>query len=82
MAIEPLTEDEITRDLEFEVGQQYVREDLHEVCGGNHQPGISPISDLSAIFLFGSPTKDEPWYTDKWLDNDHFRLTGVGREGD
>ena len=82
MTLDPLTTNEITKDLDFKVGQQYVRMDLHEVCGGNHQPGISPVTDLSAIFLFGSPTKNEPEYEDKWLPNDHFRLTGVGREGD
>lgn len=82
MALNPLTKDEISKDLNFEVGQQYLRMDLHEVCGGNHQPGISPIDDLSAILLFGSPSKNEPWYDDEWLANDHFSLTGVGRVGD
>lgn len=79
---EPLTKDEITKDLDFEVGQQYVRMDLHEVCGGNHQPGISPITDLSAIFLFASTGDKENGYEDRWLQDDHFLLTGVGREGD
>lgn len=81
MTSEPLTAEGITKDLDFGVGQQYIRKDLHDVCGGNHQPGISPVTDLSAIFLFGSPTKNEPWYEDEWLSDDHFRLTGVGREG-
>lgn len=82
MTLDPLTADEITKNLDFKVGQQYVRMDLHEVCGGNHQPGISPIRDLSAIFLFGSTTDNENGYEDRWLPNDHFLLTGVGREGD
>lgn len=77
-----LTADEIQANLEFEVGQRYFRKDLHDVCGGNHQPGISPVTDLSAIFLFGSTTESQYGYRDEWLPNDHFLLTGVGRDGD
>lgn len=77
-----LTAAEIDPDCSFEVGQQYVREDIHEVCGGNKQPGISPITDLSAIFLFASTDSTEYGYHDEWLPNGHFLLTGVGQEGD
>jgi len=80
--MEPFTTDDIADDLKFEVGQQYIRMDIHEVCGGNHQPGISPITDLSAIFLFGSTEVNDYGYADKWLSNDHFLLTGVGQRGD
>lgn len=80
--MDPLTAEDITNDLQFEVGQQYVRQDIHEVCGGNHQPGIAPIRNLSAIFLFGSTEVNDYGYADKWLPNDHFLLTGVGRRGD
>lgn len=80
--MQPLTAEDMQKDLAFEVGQRYVRKDLHDVCGGNHQPGISPVRDLSAIFLFGSTAKSEYGYKDEWLPNDHFLLTGVGREGD
>lgn len=79
--MEPLRASEISKDLEFEIGQQYVRQDLHEVCGGNHQPGISPTKDLSAIFLFGSTTEEQHGYRDKWLPDGRFLLTGVGRKG-
>lgn len=60
-----LTAAEIDPDCSFEVGQQYVRKDLHEVCGGNKQPGISPITDLSAIFLFASTDSTEYGYHDE-----------------
>jgi len=80
--MKPLTADDITDDLDFEVGQQYVRMDIHEVCGGNHQPGISPITDFSAIFLFGSTEVNDYGYADKWLPDDRFLLTGVGQRGD
>jgi len=82
MKSDPLTADEISKDLDFEVGQQYVRMDLHEVCGGNNQPGISPTTDVSAVFLFGSTEDEEHGYEDRWLPNDRFLLTGVGQEGD
>jgi 5-methylcytosine-specific restriction protein A len=78
----PLRAGEIEPNLSFEIGQRYVREDLHEVCGGNKQPGISPITDLSAIFLFASTDSTEYGYRDEWLPNGHFLLTGVGQEGD
>ena len=81
-AMDALTIDSIQKNLDFEVGERYVRKDLHEVCGGNHQPGISPIKELSAIFLFASTTESAYGYKDEWLPNDHFLLTGVGREGD
>lgn len=80
--MEPLIAEDIEKDLAFEVGQRYVRKDLHDVCGGNHQPGISPVRDLSAIFLFSSSFESEFGYKDEWLPDDHFLLTGVGREGD
>jgi len=80
--MDPLTADEITNDLEFEVGQQYVRMDIHEVYGGNHQPGISPVRDHSVIFLFGSTEGRDYGYEDEWLPNDRYRLTGVGQRGD
>jgi len=78
----PLTADDITDGLDFEVGQQYVRMDIHEVYGGNHQPGISPVKDHSVIFLFGSTEGRDYGYEDEWLPNDRYRLTGVGQRGD
>jgi|APHM01.1.fsa_nt_gi HNH endonuclease. len=78
----PLTAEDITNDLRFDVGQQYVRQEIHNVCGGNPQPGIAPITDLSAIFLFGSTVVNDYGYADKWLPDDHFLLTGVGQQGD
>jgi 5-methylcytosine-specific restriction protein A len=80
--MDALSNEEIQKNLDFEVGQRYVRKDLHDVCGGNHQPGISPVRDLSAIFLFASTAESEYGYKDEWLPNDHFLLTGVGRDGD
>ncbi|WP_336517096.1 HNH endonuclease [Pollutibacter soli] len=67
----------------FEVGQYYMRSDIHAKYGGNSQTGISyPASKFPYIFLFDVQYKGRHVYEDGWVNSNVFSYTGEGRIGD
>lgn len=79
---EPLEADEISDDLDFEVGQRYNRWQLHDVYGGQRYYGIATPADYPAVFLFTGDSGEEYGYEDKFLPDGRFLYTGEGQQGD
>jgi 5-methylcytosine-specific restriction protein A len=79
---DPLEADDISDDLDFEVGQRYNRWDLHDVYGGQRYYGISTPADYSAVYLFTGDSGEEYGYDDEFLPDGRFLYTGEGQEGD
>lgn len=82
MKTDPLTADDITTDHEFQVGQRYNREGLHDVFGGQRYSGIATPSKYPHIFLFTGDEGEEYGYEDEFLEDGSFLYTGEGQEGD
>lgn len=79
---DPVEADELTDDLDFEVGQRYDRWELHDEYGGQRYYGIATPADYSAVFLFTGDSGEEYGYEDKFLSNGRYLYTGEGQEGD
>lgn len=66
----------------FEVGETYSRWFVHDVLGGERYKGISRTSDQPLIFVFTGDAGHNYGYEDEFLEDDTFRYTGEGTEGD
>lgn len=67
--------------MNFEVGKEYKRTDIHDAYGGQRQGGISTPADHDLIFLFSSSSGEEYGYIDGW-QGDIFHYSGEGQKGD
>lgn len=66
----------------FVVGKTYKRRDLHKLCGGQRQGGISTPSRHSFIMLFSGEQGHQYGYRDRWTEEGLFLYTGEGQRGD
>jgi 5-methylcytosine-specific restriction protein A len=78
---EPKGADEFSDNLDFEVGQRYNREELHDVYGGQRYRGIATPKDYPAVFLFTGESGKEYGYQDEFKPDGRFIYTGEGTEG-
>lgn len=66
----------------FQVGQIYLRREIHQMYGGQHQTGICTPSDQPYIFLFTGGYGEKRGYVDGWTDDGTFSYSGHGQSGD
>ena len=67
--------------MNFQIGKDYKRTELHDEYGGNYQNGISRSRKYPLIFIFTNPFKKSDIYEDKWED-EVFYYSGEGTLGD
>lgn len=67
--------------MDFIVGREYRRRDLHDQFGGSRQSGISPSADYPLIFLFTGDTGELYGYRDGFQEDGTFWYTGEGQLG-
>ena len=67
---------------EFQVGEIYIRKDIHDEYGGQRQGGISTPSGYPIIFLFSGESGEQYGYDDGFQSTDLFQYYGEGRFGD
>lgn len=67
--------------LNFLIGQEYKRSDIHDRYGGSRQNGISSSRKQPAVFIFTGETGEQYGYADEWV-GDLFYYTGHGQIGD
>lgn len=65
----------------FEIGNHYLRKELHNQFKGQRQHGISTPASESFIFVFTDPSSEEFGYSDEFLDNGLFVYSGEGQVG-
>ncbi len=65
----------------FVKGNEYRRQDLHNLYGGQRQGGISTPAEHPMIFLFSSPRGEEYGYKDGWTESGLYLYTGEGQRG-
>src|SRR6266480_2798158 len=65
----------------FEVGQEYVRQDIHRRYGGQEQQGISTPANSNLIFLITGKSGAAYGYDDGWEPEGVYRYFGQGRTG-
>jgi len=66
----------------FKVDQIYLRREIHQVYGGQHQTGICTPADQPYIFLFTGGYGEKRGYVDGWSDEGTFSYSGHGQAGD
>ena len=66
----------------FKVGQIYLRREIHQMYGGQHQTGICTPADQPYIFLFTGGYGEKRGYVDGWTDEETFSYSGHGQSGD
>ena len=73
----------MTDTIQFIVGKEYRRSDLHDQYGGSRQGGISPSAKSPAVLLFtGESGKQYGYLHDGFREDGTFWYTGEGRHGD
>ena len=73
----------MTDTIQFIVGKEYRRSDLHDQYGGSRQGGISPSAKSPLILLFtGETGKQYGYLHDGFREDGTFWYTGEGRHGD
>lgn len=72
----------VPEEPDFEVGNRYLRKELHDQFEGQRQYGISTPASESFIFIFTDPASEEHGYRDRFLSNGLFVYSGEGRVGD
>jgi 5-methylcytosine-specific restriction protein A len=65
----------------FQIGQEYRRQEIHDLIGGQRQGGISTPAKHAVVLLFTGSTGERHGYTDGWT-NDIFHYFGEGQSGD
>ena len=73
---------DVPQSPSFEVGNYYLRKELHNQFKGQRQYGISTPAAESFIFIFTDPDSEEFGYSDRFLDNGLFVYSGEGQVGD
>ena len=67
----------------FVPGEEYRRDAIHALFGGQRQRGIVTPARARAVFLFSSPKGTLAGYADGWTADRRFYLyTGEGQSGD
>lgn len=66
----------------FNVGQEIVRSNLHDLYGGQRQGGISTPVGHPVIFLFTGEEGSQYGYKDEWVSPEIFHYSGEGQRGD
>jgi 5-methylcytosine-specific restriction protein A len=66
----------------FDVGDQFLRKELHDQFQGQRYYGISTPAAESFVFIFTDPKSEEYGYNDRFLDNGLFVYSGEGQVGD
>jgi 5-methylcytosine-specific restriction protein A len=73
----------MTDTIQFVVGKEYRRSDLHDQYGGSRQGGISPSAKSPLVLLFtGESGKQYGYLHDSFREDGTFWYTGEGRHGD
>lgn len=67
---------------EFEVGEIYIRKEIHDEYGGQRQGGISTPRNEPKIFIFTGDSGKAHGYNDGWQTDDSFWFYGEGQQGD
>ncbi len=65
----------------FNVGQTYLRREIHRRYGGQHQTGICTPANRPYIFLFTGGYGEKRGYVDGWTDDGTFSYSGHGQYG-
>lgn len=73
---------EVPEKPAFQVGNQFLRKELHDQFKGQRQHGISTPAAESFIFIFTDPESEEYGYSDQFLGNGLFLYSGEGQVGD
>lgn len=69
--------------IQFIVGKEFRRSDLHDQYGGSRQGGISPSAKSPLVLLFtGESGKQYGYLHDGFREDGAFWYTGEGRNGD
>lgn len=67
---------------DFQLGERYLRRELHDEFGGQRQHGISTPATEPFVFIFTDPSSEEHGYHDQFLSNGLFIYSGEGQVGD
>jgi 5-methylcytosine-specific restriction protein A len=67
-------------ELEFIIGEDYVRRDIHHAIGGQRQGGISTPHGYPVVLIFtGESGKQHGYGFDGWKSKTEFHYTGEGQ---
>lgn len=74
--------DDVPAKPSFEMGDRYLRKEIHDQFGGQRYYGISTPKSEPFILIFTDPRSEEYGYRDRFLENGLFVYSGEGQVGD